>query len=251
MSGSERTFEDYFDLGVFSRFIWSYSFNHDETFKCFEKAIELDPSCALAYWDLAYAAGLSWEELESLPLPSDQVLYYVTTTMTHYGKVLARAGTGNVRNADQERVLYHKAAKTVPSTRKDFPNLISDILKVASTMLDGEIEYHRGDYDRAFESLLKAIHYDDSLHHTELWGWIFPTRHFYGDLMAMLRRPSTYAENVGFDSTLTRAHRNINIVWVLHGYHECLLHRERDEEARIIKPQLELAKSLHPLFLLL
>jgi tetratricopeptide (TPR) repeat protein len=35
-----------------------YGFNHDEAIRSFEKAAELDPSCAMAWWGSAYARGL-------------------------------------------------------------------------------------------------------------------------------------------------------------------------------------------------
>lgn len=60
--------------------------------------------------------------------------------MTHYGRGIAYAAMGDLENATRERELYHVAKKTVPPTRKDFPNLISDVLKVADAMLDGEIQ---------------------------------------------------------------------------------------------------------------
>ncbi len=35
-----------------------YGFNHDEAIRSFERAAELDPSCAMAWWGSAYARGL-------------------------------------------------------------------------------------------------------------------------------------------------------------------------------------------------
>jgi tetratricopeptide (TPR) repeat protein len=35
-----------------------YGFNHDEAIRSFEKAAELDPSCAMAWWGSAYARGI-------------------------------------------------------------------------------------------------------------------------------------------------------------------------------------------------
>ena len=35
-----------------------YGFNHDEAIRSFEKAAEIDPSCAMAWWGSAYARGL-------------------------------------------------------------------------------------------------------------------------------------------------------------------------------------------------
>ncbi|MBL0901529.1 MAG: tetratricopeptide repeat protein, partial [Reyranella sp.] len=34
-----------------------YGFNHAEAIKCFGKAVESDPNCAMAHWGIAYAAG--------------------------------------------------------------------------------------------------------------------------------------------------------------------------------------------------
>ena len=52
----------WFDIGL----NWCYGFNHDEGIKCFEKALESDPSCAMVHWGIAYAAGpfynLTWKE---------------------------------------------------------------------------------------------------------------------------------------------------------------------------------------------
>jgi tetratricopeptide (TPR) repeat protein len=35
-----------------------YGFNHDEAIRSFEKAAEIDPGCAMAWWGIAYARGL-------------------------------------------------------------------------------------------------------------------------------------------------------------------------------------------------
>ncbi|KAL2803022.1 hypothetical protein BJX63DRAFT_440448 [Aspergillus granulosus] len=189
-----------------------------------------------------------WEQIKGLQLPEDQALYCVTTTMIHYGKGIAWAATGNVENAENERVLYYAAKKTVPPTRKDFPNLISDVLKISDAMLDGEIEYRHGNYDKAFESLRRAIHFDDSLRYTEPWGWMVPTRHAYAALMLEQRHTEeaaqAYAEDLGLDTSLTRAHQHPNNVWALCGYHECLLRLGRKPEARIIKQALDLAQQV-------
>ncbi|KAF4175172.1 hypothetical protein CNMCM8927_007715 [Aspergillus lentulus] len=107
---------------------------------------------------------------------------------------IARAAMGNIAEAEQERELYHAAAKRVPPTRKDFPNLIVDVLKIATAMLDGEIQYRRGNFTSAFEYLREVIRHDDSL---------------LGHVEEALR---AYAE----DGSLTRAHQYPNNVWALH-----------------------------------
>src|ERR1700744_3175814 len=48
----------WFDRGL----IWSYAFNHEEAIACFQRAIDADPNCAMAYWGLAYAAGPNYNK---------------------------------------------------------------------------------------------------------------------------------------------------------------------------------------------
>ena len=43
----------WFDRGL----NWTFGFNHDEAIRCFEKAREIDPGCAMASWGIAYATG--------------------------------------------------------------------------------------------------------------------------------------------------------------------------------------------------
>ncbi|WP_309229912.1 tetratricopeptide repeat protein [Oscillatoria sp. FACHB-1407] len=43
----------YFDQGL----MLAYGFNHAEAFRSFEKAAELDPTCAMCYWGMAYVLG--------------------------------------------------------------------------------------------------------------------------------------------------------------------------------------------------
>ncbi|MGD9884361.1 tetratricopeptide repeat protein, partial [Reyranella sp.] len=71
----------YYDLGTYKRPIttsspeaqlwfdrglnWAFGFNFEAAVKCFAKAAEHDPNCAMAHWGVAYAAGpnynLPWE----------------------------------------------------------------------------------------------------------------------------------------------------------------------------------------------
>ncbi|KAH6974786.1 hypothetical protein EDB80DRAFT_830647 [Ilyonectria destructans] len=188
-----------------------------------------------------------WEELKRQPVPENKALCCVTVAMTHYGKAIAWAATSNVAEADKERELFRAAAKRVPPTRLQFPNRVVDVLEVATAMLDGEIEYRRGNYEIAFESLRLAIARDDALVYSEPWGWMLPTRHPYAALLLEQGRveeaAAAYAEDLGLDESLVRAHQHPNNVWALHGYHECLVRLGRTVEAGMIKTQLTLAAA--------
>lgn len=52
--------------------IWAYCFNHVEGAYCFQQAIAHDPTCAMAYWGLAYAVGPNynkpWERFDQKDL---------------------------------------------------------------------------------------------------------------------------------------------------------------------------------------
>ena len=64
---------EYYDLGAYIRAVttkspdtqlwfdrglnWLFAFNHEESIKCFGRALETDPGCAMAHWGIAYAAG--------------------------------------------------------------------------------------------------------------------------------------------------------------------------------------------------
>lgn len=69
---------DYYDLGRYSRPItttsadaqlwfdrglaWCYGYNHEEAMRCFRAALDADPSCAMAWWGLSYAAGPNYNK---------------------------------------------------------------------------------------------------------------------------------------------------------------------------------------------
>ncbi|KAH7122905.1 hypothetical protein EDB81DRAFT_665106 [Dactylonectria macrodidyma] len=188
-----------------------------------------------------------WAELKTRPVPEDKALYCVTLAMTHYGRGIACAATGDVTGADVERDLFRAAAKRVPRSRLSFPNRVVDVLKVAVAMLDGEIEYRRGRFAAAFDSLQLAVQRDDALIYAEPWGWMMPTRHPYAALLLEQGRveeaAAVYAEDLGLVKSLRRGHQNPNNVWALHGYHECLVRLGRTAEAAVVKKQLGIAVS--------
>jgi len=186
-----------------------------------------------------------WQDIFDLELPRDPKLYCMTTAMTHYAKGVALAATGRVEEAQVECSLFRDAARRVVPTRMLFNNTCSDILAIAQAMLDGELEYRRGNFDIAFEHLRRSITLDDSLPYDEPWGWMQPTRHAYGALLLeqghVEQAASVYSADLGLDDTLPRARQHPNNVWALHGYHECLMKLGRTAEARLIQPQLRLA----------
>ncbi|MDT0614956.1 hypothetical protein [Streptomyces lancefieldiae] len=189
-----------------------------------------------------------WADILRLPLPADPRLYCVTTAMLHYARGIALSATGEVAEAEAERVLFREAVARVPDTRTLFNNTCADLLAVASAMLDGELEYRKGDHAAAFAALEHSIALDDNLPYDEPWGWMQPTRHAYGALLLEQGRvaeaEAVYRADLGLDDSLPRARQHPGNVWALHGLHECLVRLGRAGEARIVAQQLTFAAAL-------
>jgi tetratricopeptide (TPR) repeat protein len=186
-----------------------------------------------------------WDELIGMPLPSDRELYCTTTALTHYARSIALAASGQIQRAEEERGRFSASAALVPESRTLFNNTCVDILAVAAPMLDGELEYRRGNQEQAFAHLRTAIAASDALPYDEPWGWMQPVRHAYGALLLEQGRIeeacAVYMADLGLDDTLPRALQHPGNVWSLHGYHECLTRLGDVRAARTVRQQLNLA----------
>ncbi|MFE9023754.1 hypothetical protein ACFYNL_35005 [Streptomyces sp. NPDC007808] len=214
------------------------------------------PSPPMADWLEAFVAMRvhvlirfgRWDDILALPLPADPELYCMTTAMIHYARGVAFSATHRVPEAEAERGLFQEARARVPETRMLFNNTCADILAIASAMLDGELEYRKGDHDAAFAALERSIELDDNLPYDEPWGWMQPARHAYGALLLEQGRVSeaeaVYRADLGLDGTLPRALQHPGNVWSLHGLHECLTRLGRIGEAQMVSQQLRLAVAL-------
>ena len=55
------------------------------------------------------------------------------------------------------RAAFNEAAAAIPEDAIFLSNTVRDMLRVGEAMLDGELEYRKGNHDRAFESLRLAV----------------------------------------------------------------------------------------------
>lgn len=189
-----------------------------------------------------------WEELKQQPLPHDKELYAGTTATAHYAKGIAHAATGDVESARKEQELFMKAWAQVPASRRAYNGKIIDVLEVAAAMLEGEIEYRCQNYDKAFESLRRAIEIEDKLPYSEPWSWMQPVRHAYAALLMeqghLEEAAATYRADLGFDKSVIVPRRHPNNVWSLQGYYECLLRLGKTDEAIMIEHSTKLALAV-------
>ena len=124
-----------------------------------------------------------------------------------------------------------------------------DLLAIAEQMLDGELEYRKGNHDIAFAHLRKAIELEDGLPYDEPWGWMQPVRHALGALSLEQGRieeaEQAYREDLGLAGDLPRACIHPDNIWSLKGLDECLTQRGAGDtaEAKMIRQRLMLAQS--------
>jgi tetratricopeptide (TPR) repeat protein len=193
----------------------------------------------------AYIRFGKWQEIIDTPLPEDEKLYCVTIAMIHYAKGVAYSATGRIAEAEEQRRLFDAAYERVPETRMLFNNTCRDILAIAREMLNGELEYRKGNFSIAYAHLRTSIELDDGLPYDEPWGWMQPARHAYGALLLeqghLEEAEAVYRADLGFDSSLPRTYQHPENVWSLHGYHECLMRLGKHDFCPMISQRLDLA----------
>ncbi|CAN0582415.1 unnamed protein product, partial [Ectocarpus sp. 12 AP-2014] len=96
-----------------------------------------------------------WQDIVDAQMPDDPALYCVSTAMHHYAKGVAYAALKNFAAAETERAQFHAAVARIPDNRKFFNNSARATLSVGEMMLEGELEYHKGNHDAAFAHLRK------------------------------------------------------------------------------------------------
>jgi tetratricopeptide (TPR) repeat protein len=57
------TAQRYFDQGL----MFMFAYNHDEAVRAFRQAADLDPGCAMAYWGIALASGMNYNDPSFTP----------------------------------------------------------------------------------------------------------------------------------------------------------------------------------------
>ncbi|MCA8927658.1 MAG: tetratricopeptide repeat protein [Alphaproteobacteria bacterium] len=188
-----------------------------------------------------------WHEIIAQDLPEDRELYCSNVAMIHYAKAVAHSALGHVAAAETEKANFLAAKARVPDTRRVHNNTVLDLLGIAEEMLNGELEYRKGNFDVAFDHLRRSVARDDALPYDEPWGWMQPARHALGALLLEQGRveeaEAVYRSDLGLDGKLSRACQHPDNLWSLHGLHECLIRRGETVESVLIKQRLDLAAA--------
>jgi hypothetical protein len=187
-----------------------------------------------------------WHDIIGAPMPGDPELYLVTTAMFHYAKGVANAALKNFPEAEEQRRQFHDSLLRIPRGRRFFNNMAHDVLEVGARMLDGELEYHRGNHQAGFAHLRDGVRRDDSLEYIEPWAWMHPPRHALAALLMEQghreEAEQVYRDDLGLSGRIQRCAQHPDNVWALHGLVECL--QKRGEASELPAMHKRLARAL-------
>ena len=188
-----------------------------------------------------------WSELITLPPPEKPELRPIGIAMHAYAQGVAHSALGNVDEAELVRCTFEAACEEISEEAIFLSNTVRDMLRVGSAMLDGELEYRKQNYDRAFSSLRLAVARDDALNYTEPWAWMHPPRHALGALLAeqgeFEEAESVYRADLGHDESIPRCCQHPDNIWALQGLAECVERSDRTGELRLLQQRLEYATA--------
>jgi tetratricopeptide (TPR) repeat protein len=166
--------------------------------------------------------------------------------MHHYAKDVAHAAMKNFEEAERQRDLFFQSVERIPEDRKFFNNPARSTLGVGEMMLQGELEYHKGNHDIAYGHLRESVYRDDNLEYTEPWAWMHPPRHALAALLAEQghfdEAEEVYRTDLGLNRNLQRCAQHPDNVWALHGFVECL--RKRGNTGELTVYEEKLARAL-------
>mmetsp|Transcript_4160 Transcript_4160/g.9030 ORF Transcript_4160/g.9030 Transcript_4160/m.9030 type:complete len:606 (+) Transcript_4160:197-2014(+) len=157
-----------------------------------------------------------WNSILEEAFAEDKELFLVYNATLHYARGLAYAALNNVEAADREQALYREALTVIPEERALFNNSANSLLHIGEAMLEGEIEYRKGNYSHAYECLRVAVARCEGLKYDEPWPWMMSPRHALGSLL--LEQGHAKEAYEAFQGSLKREPGNI---WALSGVALC------------------------------
>jgi tetratricopeptide (TPR) repeat protein len=177
----------------------------------------------------------AWDEILAQTPPPEERRY--ARAMWHYAQGMARMATGDTRAArtNLERV-REAAANPVMAEKVIGFNVAEPVLRIAASVLAGEIAARDGDFPEAISHLRAAAEIEDGLTYGEPPDWPVPVRHHLGAVLTQAGLHSE-AEQV-FQQDLDRFPEN---GWSLHGLAASLRAQGRTDEGNRVEGRLQRA----------
>ncbi len=188
-----------------------------------------------------------WRELAETSPPEDPALKPISAAMHAYGRGVAHAALGEIEAGERARELFIEAVSAIPEDMIFLSNTARAMLGVGRAMLDGELEYRKGNTDRAFECLREAVARDDALNYTEPWAWMHPPRHALGALLVEQGRldeaETVFREDLGLLDGVPRCCQHPGNIWALHGLLACAEGKGDGGELAMLRQDLAIAQA--------
>lgn len=172
-----------------------------------------------------------WDDILSAPAPRADTMF--TRGVRHYARGMAFIRKKDLAAAKKEIEAVRALAddpKLIETPSSMSLNLADSVLRVAVTVLDGELAAAEGKYDLAIAHLDKAVRYHDNLVYTEPDDWHQPVRHVLGAVLLDAGRPAE-AEAVYWEDL----RRNPKNGWSLFGLAKALHAQNKHEQAKLVE----------------
>jgi tetratricopeptide (TPR) repeat protein len=165
-----------------------------------------------------------WDEILAEPDKYPEGMPFVRA-FHHAARATAYAAKGDTVNARKEQALFVEGAKLVPQETQLGNNTATDVISLATHMLEGEILVAEKNLDAGIAELQTATKQQDALKYDEPPAWMIPIRHSLGAVLIKMRRFAE-AEQVYRDD-LARLPDN---GWSLFGLAESLRQQQKNQE---------------------
>ena len=130
-----------------------------------------------------------WEDILKEPEPPEWRLF--SRAERHFARCIAFSSLGKTDEAEAELKQMDELTGQMDDEWFMGNNKATDVLAVARHMAAGELAFRRGETDKAFQLLRKAVAMEEGLSYDEPPGWMQPVRHALG---ALLLADHKYAE---------------------------------------------------------
>lgn len=175
-----------------------------------------------------------WDEILNYSEPAQDLIY--PRGVWRYARGMAFVGRGQLEQAHAELIRLKTIA--VDDTLKEITiwqiNTTQHLMRIASLVLEGEIEAKKDNYEKAIKLLKKAVEIEDQLNYNEPPDWFFPVRHNLGAVFLDSGRPKK-AEQV-YREDLKKFPKN---GWSLFGLYQSLKAQDKEAEAFEVRKHFE------------
>jgi tetratricopeptide (TPR) repeat protein len=173
-----------------------------------------------------------WEEILAAPdFPPELPL---ARAMRRAARGIALAAKGKPKEARVEQEAFIVARGDVPQSSTFGNNSASDLLNVASRLLEGEILLAEKKTEPALAALREAVAAEDKLRYDEPPDWIQPVRHALG--AALLRAKKAEEAEQVYREDLKRQPDN---GWALFGLGKSLRAQKKIDEAKAVEARFQ------------